>query len=86
MKDIATASNVKRKDLARTYRQLALELDYKVPNPDLVKCIANLANNTNLSEKTKRHAINIMQKVTENEISAGKDPMGVAATVFIYHV
>ena len=81
MKDIATASNVKRKDLARTYRQLALELDYKVPNPDLVKCIANLANNTNLSEKTKRHAINIMQKVTENEISAGKDPMGLAATV-----
>ena len=81
MKDIASCSNVKRKDLARTYRQLILELDYKIPNPDLVKCIAKLANNTNLSEKTKRHAINIMQKVTENEISAGKDPMGLAATV-----
>jgi transcription initiation factor TFIIB len=81
MKDIARCSNVKRKDLAGTYRQLILELDYKVPNPDLVKCIAKLANNTNLSQKTKRHAINIMQKVTENEISAGKDPMGVAATV-----
>jgi transcription initiation factor TFIIB len=74
-------AKIKRKDLARTYRQLILELDYKVPNPDLAKCIAKLANNTNLSEKTKRHAINIMEKVSENEISAGKDPMGLAATV-----
>jgi transcription initiation factor TFIIB len=81
MKDIAVASNVKRKNIARVYRQLILELDYKVPNPDPVKCIAKLANNTNLSEKTKRQAFNIMKQVTENEISAGKDPMGVAATV-----
>ena len=81
MKDIAVASNVKRKNIARVYRQLILELNYKVPNPDPVKCIAKLANNTNLSEKTKRQAFNIMKEVTENEISAGKDPMGVAATV-----
>jgi transcription initiation factor TFIIB len=81
MKDIAVASNVKRKNIARVYRQLILELDYKVPNPDPVKCIAKLANNTNLSEKTKRQAFKIMKEVTENEISAGKDPMGVAATV-----
>ncbi|MFL6349387.1 MAG: transcription initiation factor IIB, partial [Nitrososphaeraceae archaeon] len=38
-------------------------------------------NNANLTEKTKRQALNIMEKVTENEISAGKDPMGLAATV-----
>src|ERR671933_1718822 len=81
MKDIAAASNVKRKNIARVYRQMILELDYKVPNPDPVKCIAKVANNTNLSEKTKRQAFNIMKEVTENEISAGKDPMGVAATV-----
>ena len=81
MKDISVASNLKRKNIARIYRQLILELDYKVPNPDPVKCVAKVANNTNLSEKTKRQAINIMHKVTENEISAGKDPMGLAATV-----
>jgi transcription initiation factor TFIIB len=82
MKDIASASNVKRKNLARVYRQLMLELDYyKVPNIDPVKCIAKVANKTNLTEKTKRQAINIMDKVTQNEISAGKDPMGLAATV-----
>ena len=82
MKDIAAASNLKRKNIARTYRQLVLELDYKVPNTDPTKCIAKVANNTNLSEKTKRQALNIMEKVRENEIlSAGKDPMGLAASV-----
>jgi transcription initiation factor TFIIB len=81
MKDIATVSNIKRKNIARVYRQLLLELDYKVPNPDPVKCIAKIANKGNLTEKTKRHALDIMEKITENEISAGKDPMGLAATV-----
>jgi transcription initiation factor TFIIB len=81
MKDISAASNVKRKNIARTYRQLMLELDYKVPNTDPTKCIAKVANKANLTEKTKRQALNIMEKVTENEISAGKDPMGMAATV-----
>ena len=81
MKDISAASNLKRKNIARTYRQLVLELDYKVPNTDPTKCIAKVANKTNLTEKTKRKALNIMEKVTENEISAGKDPMGLAATV-----
>jgi transcription initiation factor TFIIB len=34
-----------------------------------------------VSEKTKHHATNLMKTVIENEISAGKDPMGLAATV-----
>ena len=40
MKDIAVASNLKRNDIARVYRQLILELDYKVPNSDQVHCQA----------------------------------------------
>jgi transcription initiation factor TFIIB len=81
MKDIAAASNVKIKNIARVYRQLMLDLDYKVPNIDPVKCVVRVANKANLTEKTKRQALYIMEKVTENEISAGKDPMGLAATV-----
>src|ERR687887_1737999 len=78
MKDIAAAGNVKRKNIARVYRQLIHELDYyKVPNTDPVKCIAKVANKAKLDEKTKRQALNIMKKVTQNEISADKDPMGL---------
>ena len=83
LKDIATISNVKYKFLTRTYRLLVFELDYKIPVVDLTKCIAKVANKTNLSEKTKRKAIDIMNDITtKNEIfSDGKDPMGLAATI-----
>ena len=81
LKDIAVASNVKRKDIARNYRMLLFELNLKVPNADPIKCIVKVANRSNLTENTKREAIAIMKDVAKKEISAGKDPMGLAATV-----
>jgi transcription initiation factor TFIIB len=81
LKDIASISNIKRKDIARTYRLLILELNYKIPMIDPVKCIVRVANKANLSEKTKRQAMDIMHSVTTTGISAGKDPMGLAASV-----
>jgi transcription initiation factor TFIIB len=81
LKDIAAASNVKRKDIARNYRMLLFELNLKVPNADPMKCIVKVANRSNLTENTKREAIAIMKDVAKKEISAGKDPMGLAATV-----
>jgi transcription initiation factor TFIIB len=81
LKDIAIASNIKRKRVAKACRLLLSQLDIKVPLVDQIKCIVKVANNASLSEKTKRRAINIMAKAAENEISAGKHPMGLAATV-----
>ena len=57
LRDIAAASSVTRKDIARNYRMLLFELDFKVPNVDLMKCVAKVANKANLSEKTKRQAM-----------------------------
>jgi transcription initiation factor TFIIB len=81
LNDIATNSNVKRKSVAKCYRQLLLGFDLKIPMVDPIKCIARIANKAEISEKTKHQAINLMNTVMENEISAGKDPMGLAATV-----
>jgi transcription initiation factor TFIIB len=81
LKDIAAASNIKRKDIARNYRMLLFELDFKVPNADPIRCIVKVANKANLTENTKHQAMSIMKEVTEKEISAGKDPMGLAATI-----
>ena len=81
LKDIAAAGNIRRKALAKAYRKLIVELDFKVPNIDPIKCIVKVANKANLSEKIVRHAISIMKDVTNNEIAAGKDPMAIAATV-----
>lgn len=79
--DLAIAINVKRKSIAKSYRELILELQLKLPTIDTIKCIARVANKANVSEKTKYQAINLMDEVIKNGISAGKDPMGLAATV-----
>jgi transcription initiation factor TFIIB len=46
-----------------------------------VKCIARIANKVNIDEKTKRMAMNAMIDVVDREVSAGKSPMGLAASV-----
>ena len=81
LKDIAAAANINPKHLAKAYRLLLIELDIKVPLVDQIKCIAKVANKANLTERTKRQAIRIMDEVTEKQISAGKNPMGFAATI-----
>ena len=81
LKDIAAYSDVKLKEVAKSYILLCIELDLKVPIVDPMKYIAKVANKANLSEKTKRQAAEIMNTITKREISAGKNPMGIAASV-----
>ena len=62
-----------------------MKFGIKVPLVDQIMRIAKVANKANLSEKTKRQAISIINEVRrkDNEISysAGKNPMGLAATI-----
>jgi transcription initiation factor TFIIB len=81
LRDLTEITNVKRKALSRSYRLLVLKLDIKVPSMDLMKCIVKIANKAKLSEKTQRMAMSIMNDLINKEIHAGKDPMGLAATV-----
>ncbi|MGB7637150.1 MAG: TFIIB-type zinc ribbon-containing protein [Nitrososphaeraceae archaeon] len=82
LKDISVGSNVRLKEVARSYRLLCFELDLKIPIVDPMKCVSRVANKANLNEKTKRQAAEIMNNVIQREtLSAGKDPMGLAASV-----
>jgi transcription initiation factor TFIIB len=81
LNDIATVNNMKRKELARNYRLLYFELDLRTPIIDPMKCIVKVANKANLTENTKRQALDIMRQAIKKEISAGKDPMGLAAAI-----
>ena len=81
LREIAVASNIKRRVLSRSYRILTSELDIKIPIIDPIKCIVKVGNKVSLNEKTKRQAIDVMNNITKSEISAGKNPMGLAATV-----
>ncbi|HEX6281552.1 MAG TPA: transcription initiation factor IIB [Nitrososphaera sp.] len=81
LREMTEASQVKSKALTQCYRLLALELDMKVPLIEPSKYIARIANKTGISEKTQRIAIAMMKEITKNEISAGKNPVALAATV-----
>jgi len=80
IKEVCGEINIKRRDLAVSYRMILRELDMKMPVVDSVQCIARIASQTGMSEKTKRHAMKILKKAEETQNSAGKTPMGLAAS------
>ena len=51
-----------------------------MPVLDSVSCIAKIASNTELPEKTKRYAAKILRKAEAQQMMAGKDPTGMAAS------
>ncbi|KAG2478681.1 MAG: Transcription initiation factor IIB [Nitrosopumilales archaeon] len=79
LKDVELVANIKRKDIARCYRLLVKELDLKMPVTDSIQCVARIASRIGIAEKTKRYAVRVLTDAKKNEISAGKDPMGLAA-------
>jgi transcription initiation factor TFIIB len=82
IKDIVRVSNSKRKDLAKNVRILTVELGIKTYVFDPMKCIARVANTLKIGERTRRRAFNMMKEVLRRKIiSAGKDPMGLAASI-----
>jgi transcription initiation factor TFIIB len=80
LKDLAAASNVKKKDIARSYRLLIKEMDLKMPVVDPARCVTRIASKAKVGEKTQRRALQILLKAGKERISAGKDPMGLSAS------
>lgn len=79
--DVSANSDVKPKDVGRSYRLLVSRLDLQVPMIDPTKYVAKVANHISISERTKRKAIAIISEAQQKGISVGKDPMGIAASV-----
>jgi len=78
--DVAEAINIKRKDLSKNYRLLVNELELRIPVVSPITCMAKIANKVGLNEKVKRHALSILKAANDKKITAGKDPMGMAAS------
>ncbi len=51
-----------------------------MPVVDSIQCISRISSKLEISEKTKRYAIKVLQEAQDRKESAGKDPMGLAAT------
>lgn len=79
LKDMQQASDTTRKDITRCYRLMLRELDIRMPVVDAASCIARIAQDAGLSGRTESEAVRILQDAEASKISAGKDPMGLAA-------
>lgn len=81
IRDISKNLQESRSSIARNYRMLFQHLKLTTSLQDPIKCIVKIANNLEISENTKREAINIFDILKERKLTAGKKPDVVAATV-----
>jgi len=77
--EIAKASLVSRKDVARCYRLLLQELDVHVSVADPLTYISKIAEKNGISGKIQGAAIAILREARQKRVGTGKDPMGLAA-------
>jgi transcription initiation factor TFIIB len=79
LREIAEASLVNKKDVARCYRLLLQELDFHMPISDPLTYVSKIAEKNGVSGKTQGVAIAILGEARRKRFAAGKDPMGMAA-------
>ena len=79
LREIAEASLVDKKDVARCYRLLLQELDFHMPIADPLTYVSKIAEKNRVSGKTQGVAIAILRDAKQKRFSAGKDPLGMAA-------
>ena len=73
------ASTRDHKDVSRTYRFLLRELDLKMPIDYPMKFVPRIASQMDVSRKTDRLTVEILQVAREKKVLIGKDPRGIAA-------
>jgi transcription initiation factor TFIIB len=79
LREIAEASLVAKRDVARCYRLLLQELNFQMPIADPLTYVSKIAEKNEISGKTQGVAIAILREAKRKRASAGKDPMGIAA-------
>ena len=79
LQDISNAANIKKKNLQRTYRFLAKELEINPETYDPIEFVARISKAVSISEKTERLACKILDIASKNSISTSKNPMAMTA-------
>ncbi len=79
LREIAEASLVNKKDVARCYRLLLQELDFHMPVSDALTFVSKIAEKNKISGATQGAAIAILREAKQKRVASGKDPMGLAA-------
>lgn len=77
--DLEAVTNIDKKDIGRNYRYVVRELNLKVTQSDPVNYISRYVSNLALSQKTHTTAIKLLEEAQKQEITSGKNPLGLAA-------
>jgi transcription initiation factor TFIIB len=78
--DVAAASGVRRDEIAKCYRLLVNEFDLKIPVADPAEYLARVASRLKVSPQAEAGAVEMLSRAQKAGISAGKDPIGLAAS------
>jgi transcription initiation factor TFIIB len=78
LEDISVAANADNIFAGRCFRTIAKELSISSSIVDAARYISKVAANADVSQKTYRTALDILDVVKKNPISYGKDPRAVA--------
>jgi transcription initiation factor TFIIB len=79
LREVAEASLVSKKDVARCYRLLLRELDISMPIADPLIYLTKIAERIKISGGIQAGAAKILNEAKRRRVSAGKDPTGLAA-------
>src|SRR3990170_7957310 len=79
LREIADASVLNKKEVARCYRLLLRRLDIQMPIADPITYISKIGERIGITGQTQGLAIRILREAKKRRIASGKDPMGLAA-------
>lgn len=79
LQEIAEASLVPKKDVARCYRMLLRDLNIQMPIASPMTYVFKIANGAGISGQCQGIAIKILREAGKKLVASGKDPMGLAA-------
>ena len=77
--EMATASDVERKEIGRTYRFRIRKLGIKVKQSSPKDYISRFSSVLRLSPKTQNEALKVLKQAEDIELTSGRGPAGIAA-------
>lgn len=77
--ELGQASNIEKKEIGRTYRFVARELELTIRPSNPVDYIARFASSLRLTPETQSRAVEILELAQRKELTSGRGPTGIAA-------
>jgi transcription initiation factor TFIIB len=77
--EISEASGVEKREIGRTYRYIARELQIRILPADPTTFVPRFTSMLGLSDRVQAKALEILKKANKHDITSGKGPTGVAA-------